>query len=145
MGETDTFCPECGRSASDKTASETEDREFYSFGPLGVRICFSRPTMFALTFRNMTRIVLTDRRIYGSPKGSLAPTKLLPFKSSAQFQVPYETIVATERISFGLQKGVWIQYREGEKLKEVSILCGPVNSHHISKTYELLQNRASVR
>jgi hypothetical protein len=145
MGETDRFCPKCGRDASDKTASETMERELYSFGPLGVRICFSRPSMFAWTIRNMTKIVLTDKRIYGFPKGSLAPTKLLPFKSSAQFQVPYETILATEQISFGFQKGVWIQYREEGKLKEVSIQCSPINSYHISKTYELLQNRASAR
>lgn len=145
IGETDRFCPECGKGASDMASSETEERELYSFGPLGVTICFSRPTMFALTFRNMTRIVLTDERIYGFPKGSLAPTELLPFKSKAQFQVPYEAILATEQISVGLQKGVWIQYREEGKLKEVSILCSPINSHHISKIYELLQNRPDAR
>ena len=145
MGETDNFCPVCGRGVSDKAAGETVERELYSFGPLGVRICFSRPSMLALSFLNMIRIVLTDKRIYGFPKGSLAPTRLLPFKSSAQFQVPYETIRATEQISFGFQKGVWIQYLEEGKLKEVSVLCSPVNSHHISKTYELLNNRANAR
>jgi hypothetical protein len=145
IGETDMFCPKCGKGSSDKTTSETEERELYSFGPLGVIICYSRPTMFALTYRNMTRVMLTDYRIYGFPKGSLAPTEMIPFKSKAHFQVPYETILATEQVSFGLQKGVWIQYRAGEKLKEVSILCSPVNSHHIAKTYELLKNRASAR
>ena len=145
MGETDRICPECGRDVGEKTASEKEERELYSFGPLGVTIYYSRPSMFALTFRNMTKIVLTDKRIYGYPKGSLAPTELLPFKSKAQFQAPYDAILATEQVSFGLQKGVWIRYREEDKLKEVSILCSPVNSHHIPKTYELLQNRTSAR
>lgn len=145
VGETDKFCPVCGRSLSDKTAGETEERELYSFGPLGVRICFSRPHLFTRTILNMTQIVLTDKRIYGFPKGALTSTKLLPFKNLARFRVPYDTILATEMISFLFQKGVWIQYREEGKLNEVSILCGPVNSYHISKTYELLQNRASAR
>lgn len=145
MGETDGVCPVCGRSVVDETAGETEERELYSFGPLGVRICYSRPSLFKRTILNMTQIVLTDKRIIGLPKGTLYPTKLLPFKGLAQFQVSYETILTTELISFFFQKGVWIQYREEDKRKEVSILCSPVNSHHISKTYELLQSRASAR
>jgi len=144
MGEADRFCRECGRGVGDKTASEAEERELYSFGPLGVRIFHSRPSVFAWSILNMTRIVLTDKRIYGFPKGALIPTKLLLFKSSAQLQVPYETILAIEKVSLGFQKGVWIQYRDGGKL-EVSILCSPVNSYHIPKTLEILQNRASAR
>jgi hypothetical protein len=94
MGEADRFCRECGRGVGDETASEADERELYSFGPLGVRIFHSRPSVFAWSILNMTRIVLTDKRIYGFPKGALIPTKLL-FKSSARFQVPYESIVAT--------------------------------------------------
>ena len=144
IGEADRFCRECGRGVGDETASEADERELYSFGPLGVRIFHSRPSVFAWSILNMTRIVLTDKRIYGFPKGALIPTKLL-FKSSARFQVPYESIVATEHVGLGFQEGVWIQYREGGKLKEVSILCSPVNSYHIPKTLEILQNRASAR
>ena len=145
MGETDRLCPKCGKGVSNGADGKTEESELYSFGPMGVTISFSRPTMFALTYRNMTRIVLTDKRIYGFPKGSLAPTELLPFKSKAQFQVPYEAILATEQVSFGLQKGIWIQYRDEDKVKEVSILCSVVNSQHIPKTFELLQNRPGAR
>lgn len=145
MSETDRFCHECGRGACDITVSETDERELYSFGPLGVGIFHGRPSMFAWSILNMTRIVLTDRRIYGFPKGAMIPTKMLLFKSSAQFQVPYESIVATELVCLGFQKGVWIQYREGGKLEEVSMLCSPVNSYHIPKILEILQNRASAR
>ena len=72
--------------------------------------------------------------------------KLLPFKGSAQFQVSYDSILAIEQVSLGLWKGFWIQYRDENKSKEVSILCDPINYHHISKAYDLLQAaKASIR
>jgi hypothetical protein len=145
MGEADAYCARCGRDADATASGETEEKTLYSVGPMWVTICYSRPSMFALTFRNMTRIVLTDRRVYGFPKGSLVPTEMIPFKSKARFQVPYETIVATERVNFGLQKGIYIQYREEDRLKEVSILCSPINSHQVSRIYELLQGRVGAR
>jgi hypothetical protein len=119
--------------------SEVEEKELYSFGPMGVKICFSRPSTFTMTTKNMTKVTLTDRRIYGSPKGFLFPTKFLPFKSKAQFDVPYDTILTIEQVSLALWKGLWIQYRDGDKSKEVSILCDPTNYHHLSKAYDLLQ------
>ena len=57
MSETDRFCPKCGRGASDKTVSETDERELYSFGPLGVGIFHVRPSIFTWSNLNMTRIV----------------------------------------------------------------------------------------
>jgi len=146
IGESDKFCPKCGNSVTGIADREVEEKEVYSFGPMGVRICFSRPSMFARTIKNMTKIALTNRRIYGSPKGSLIPMKLLPFKGSAQFQVSYDSILAIEQVSLGLWKGFWIQYRDENKSKEVSILCDPINYHHISKAYDLLQAaKASIR
>ena len=139
IGESDKFCTQCGNSASGTSRSGVEEKELYSFGPMGVKICYSRPSMFARTIKNMTKIAMTNRRIYGFPKGSLIPTKLLPFKSSAQFQVPYDTILAMEQVSLGLWKGIWIQYRDGNQSKEISILCSAGNYHDISKAYDLLQ------
>jgi hypothetical protein len=119
------------------TGSEVEEKEVYSFGPMGVMIFFSRPSTFAWRRTNMTKITLTDRRIYGS-------TPL--FKRSVQFQVPYDSILAMEQTSFGLSKGFWIQYRDQDKIKEVSILGGLIFSPNISKAYDLLQTaRASIR
>jgi len=135
LSESDRFCPACGNSARDVSGGPEQESELYSFGPMGVKLCFGRPSMFAWTFKNMTKVTLTNRGIYGSPKGFLA----LPFKSSAEFQVPYNTILAVEHVSLGLWKGVWIQYRDENKTKEVSILCDLTNSHHIPKVYELLQ------
>jgi len=145
MGESDAYCARCGREAGATASGGTEEKTLYSVGPMGVTICYSRPSISALTFRNMTRIVLTDRRIYGHPKGSLVPTEMIPFKSKARFQVPYETIVAKERVSYGLQNGVWIQYREEDRLREVSILCSPINPHQVSRIWELLQGRVGAR
>jgi hypothetical protein len=118
--------------------SDVEEKELYSFGPLGVKTCFSRPSMFAWTSKNMAKITLTNRRIYGAPKGFLIPTKLLPFKGSAQFEVPYDSILAIEEVRLGLWKGLWIQYQAEGKSKEVSILCDATNYQNISKVHDLL-------
>jgi hypothetical protein len=122
--------------ATAMSGSEVEEK-VYSFGPLGVMICFSRPRIFAWRLNNMTEITLTNRRIYGS-------TPL--FKSLVQFQVPYDSILAIEQVGFGLTKGFWIQYRDQDKIKEVSILGVPIFSTSISKAYDLLQaTRASIQ
>jgi hypothetical protein len=62
-----------------------QENELYSFGPMGVRIYFSRPGFFTVMTRNVTRIVLTDKRIIGEPErvGTLPV-----FKNKAGFQVP---------------------------------------------------------
>jgi hypothetical protein len=49
--------------------SEPQETELYSFGPMGVGICFSRPGFFATIAKNITRVVLTIKRIYGVPQG----------------------------------------------------------------------------
>jgi hypothetical protein len=118
---------------SEKMSSEAQEKELYSFGPMGVRICFSRPGFLTPVARNTTRIVLTDKRIYGEPK---MPKILSSFKDKASFQVPYNSIVSTERFSFFLNKGLYIQYREAEKTKELSIIS---DDRNISKAYELVQ------
>jgi len=124
-------------AAPGTSGSELEEKEVYSFGPMGVIICFRRPSIFTWKLNNMTRITLTNLRIYGS-------TPL--FKSLVQFQVPYDSILAIEQTSFGLTKGFWIQYRDQDKIKEVSILAGPIFSRNTSKAYDLLQAaRASIR
>ena len=82
-------------------SSEPQEKELYSFGPMGVRICFSRPGFFTPVARNITRVVLTDRRIYGVHRGSLPF-----FKDKASFQVPYASIVSMEQFGFFLNKGL---------------------------------------
>ena len=41
IGESDKFCPKCGNSVTGIADREVEEKEVYSFGPMGVRICFS--------------------------------------------------------------------------------------------------------
>jgi hypothetical protein len=112
---------------------EPLEKELYSFGPMGVRVYFSRPGFFTPMARNITRIVLTDKRIIGEPKriGNLPF-----FKDKAGFQVSYNSIVSTERFSFFFKKGLYIRYRDAEKTKEVSIISSGQN---ISQAYELIQ------
>ncbi len=112
---------------------EPQEKELYSFGPMGVRICFSRPGFFTPVARNITRIVLTDKRIIGEPK----TTGTLPFfKDKAGFEVPYNSIVSTERFGFFLNKGLYIRYRDAENTKEVSIVSSGQN---ISRADEIVK------
>ncbi|MGD0978846.1 MAG: hypothetical protein ABR962_06845 [Candidatus Bathyarchaeia archaeon] len=114
-------------------SGEPQEKELYSFGPMGVRICFSRPGFFTAGARNITRIVLTDKRIIGEPKRI---GNLQFFRDKAGFQVPYNSIVSTERFSFFLNNGLYIQYRGAEKTQEVSIIS---SNQNISQAYELIQ------
>lgn len=117
-------------------SGEAQEKELYSFGPMGVRICFSRPGFFTTMAKNITKIVLTDKRIYGEPK-TIGTFSF--FKNKAGFQVPYNSIVSTELFNYFLNKGLYIQYRDAEKTKEVSIICTALNSQHVSQAYELVQ------
>jgi hypothetical protein len=137
--DTDQFCPECGKKL---TGQAQEEMELLSFGPQGVGVCFRRPSLSAPIIRNSTRITLTNRRIRGVPSGFIRT--LGPFK--AQFDVPYETILATEQLGYLVNSVLWINYRLGEEMKEVSIICSPRISGNIQRAYELVQNaRANHR
>jgi hypothetical protein len=80
--------------------------------------------------------IVTDRRIYGSDRSIFSSGFL-------RFEVPYNTVLSTETFNYGLQKVLWIQYREGENTKEVSILGGSIfggpNRQNVTRAYELLQ------
>jgi hypothetical protein len=134
--ESDKFCARCGNATSTGGSGE---KELYSFGPMGVEICSKRPSMFALMTKNMTKITVTNQRIYGSPKGSFVPTRLLPFKNSAEFSVPIDSIQAIERVGLGFWKGFWVQYQDGNESHEISVLCSPSNRRDAEKAYTLLQ------
>jgi hypothetical protein len=66
--------------------------------------------------KNDTKIMLTNRRVYGSSI----------HLNSQRFEVPYSTIVATEvydfRPNLGNGKVFWIKYQEPDKSKEESIM-----------------------
>jgi hypothetical protein len=122
-------------------SGEAQETELYSFGPMGIGICFRRPGFFVPRLENSTRVALTNQRIYGYPHGNgMISTKLLPFKDKSRFEVPYDAIIATEQLRFSFRKVLWIQYRDGEETKEISIMCSTFNNQHIQRTYELLQN-----
>ena len=73
MSETDRFCPECGRGASDKTVSETDERELYSFGPLGVGIFHGRPGMFAWSILNRSPLPIARAGLQVDQRPSVSP------------------------------------------------------------------------
>lgn len=137
VNDQDQFCMYCGKSLTGGRKSltaEGQETELYSFGPWGVNVCFSRPGTFVLMHKNDTKVVLTNRRIYGVSTLS---------QNSLRFQVPYNFILAKEsydyRLNFGLWRTLWIKYQESNQIKEVSILCISPNSHHINRAFEILQ------
>jgi len=116
VDEKDSFCASCGKSlvANPQT-------ELYSFGPWGTGICFSRPGFLTMIQRNNTKIVLTNEGVSGYSS----------FTNSERFQIPYSAIVATEIFDYILWKVLWIQYRDGQKNLEVSIMGTAANHQSI--------------
>ena len=66
-----------------------------SFGPFGVSVCFGRPGPTKVAYKNNTRIIVTDRRIYGSDRSIFSSGFL-------RFEAPYSTVVSTESFNYGL-------------------------------------------
>jgi len=129
VNDEDLFCAACGKSLA-----SNQETQLYSFGPLLVNICFSRPGTFVLMQKNNTRIVLTNQRIYG----------LSTLTNSTRFEIFYFNILAKEnfnyRLNFGPWSVLWINYREAEKTKEVSIMCSGSNSAHISEALRIINS-----
>ena len=125
VNENDNFCSVCG-----KALIETQNKEsaIFSFGPWGISVCFSRPGLFVLTQQNNTRIILTNRRIYG----------VASFSGKIRFEVSLKAITYSENTTFALFKVLYIQYREGERVKEVSIMGNFVNYCNIARASDLI-------
>ena len=124
VGDKDTFCSACG-----KRLSANQEAVLHSFGPWGTGVCFSRPGFFTVIHNNDTKIVLTERCISGYSS----------FTNSTRFQVPYEAITATELFDYLLWKVLWIQYREKEKTREVSIMGTVTNHRQITQAFNLVR------
>ena len=123
--ENDNFCSICG-----KTLTENQNREnvILSFGPWGISVCFGRPGLFVLNQQNNTKITLTNRRIYG----------VASFSSKLRFEVSLKAITYSENIPFALFKVLYIQYIEGERIKEVSIMGNFANYCNIARASDLI-------
>jgi hypothetical protein len=117
VDEKDSFCASCGKSLV------ADDRaELYSFGPWGTGVCFSRPGFLTLIQKNNTKIMLTNDRLSGYSM----------LTNSERFQIPYKAIVMTEIFDYLLWKVLWIQYQEGQKKLEVSIMGTATNHQSIT-------------
>jgi len=110
------------------TKNPYQERDILSFGPWGISVCFSRPGLFILTQQNNTRITLTDRRTYG----------VSSFSGKFRFEVYHRAITNSEKINYMHFKVLYIQYREAERAKEVSIMGNFANYRIISQSFELI-------
>jgi hypothetical protein len=126
IGERDLFCTACGKSLTGD-----QEAELFSFGPWGVSVCFRRPGFFVLTQQNNTKIVLTSKQIYG----------IASFSGKLRFKIPFSEITSKENINYALFKVLYLQYQEGEKTKEVSIMGNLANYSNISRAYEFVQKK----
>ena len=131
LGEQNQYCTVCGKNLSGE-----QEMELFSFGPWGINVCFGRPGTFVMMHKNDTKIMLTNRRVYGSSIHT----------NSHIFQVPYITILAKEvydfRLNLGLWRVLWIKYQEPDKSKEVSIMS-MLSSQNIDAAYDILQKTLS--
>jgi hypothetical protein len=125
VNENDNFCSVCGKALIEP---QNQESNILSFGPWGISVSFSRPGLFVLTQQNNTRITLTNRRIYG----------VASFSGKLRFEVSLKAITYSENTTFALFKVLYIQYREGERIKEVSIMGNFANYCNIARACELI-------
>jgi hypothetical protein len=128
LDTTDQFCSSCGKPL---TTNPEQERELLSFGPMGVSVCFKRPGFFTLTQQNDTKIILTNKRIYG----------LSSFSGKPRFEANYSTINVKEITNYALFKVLYLQYQDDQKTKEVSIMGNPSNYSNITHAYELIAEK----
>lgn len=126
----DRFCGACGIALANQTETVV-----HSFGPFGTGVCFSRPGFFTVIQKNDTKIVVTDRRIYGESTLS----------GSLRFNVPYTVVAAAETFGYLLWKVLWLRYSEAGKTKEVSIMGTPSNGENIAWTQSYIQSKLQPR
>lgn len=119
------FCSVCGKALN---AEPENEKVLLSFGPMDVSVCFKRPGFFVLTQRNDTKIVLTNKRIYG----------LSSFSGKPRFDVQYNAITSKENTKYNFFRVLYLQYRENKNAKEVSIMGGPTNYSNVARAYELI-------
>jgi hypothetical protein len=125
VDENDNFCSVCGKALIE---TQNKENDILSFGPCGISVSFNRPGLFVLTQQNNTRITLTNKRIYG----------VASFSGKLRFEVSIKAITYSENTTFALFKVLYIQYREGERIKEVSIMGNFANYSNISRASELI-------
>jgi hypothetical protein len=122
------FCSACGKPL---IVEQGQEIEILSLGPWGISVCFGRPGFFVWTQQNNTRIVLTNKRIYG----------LSSFSGKLRFQAFYNAITSKENISYALFKVLYLQYEDAEGIKEVSIMGNPPNYGNIARAYDLVTRK----
>jgi hypothetical protein len=125
VNENDNFCSVCGKALIE---TQNKENDILSFGPWGISVCFCRPGLFVLNQQNNTKITLTNRRIYG----------VASFSGKLRFEVSLKAITYSENITFALFKVLYIQYREGERIKEVSIMGNFANYGNIARASDLI-------
>jgi hypothetical protein len=109
-----------GNQDINSSASKSE-HELLSFGPGGVRVQFGEPSMFGGGYKNMTKVVLTDKGIYGAPT---FPFNI--FSKKKQFDIPHSSIISVEGGNHSFSSGMSIKYREGNEVKTLTVDSGSV-------------------
>jgi len=92
-----------------------------SFGPAGMAIEFGKPSFFGTSYKNITKIDITNKRIHGSSNASGPFGMLSKASAKCNFDIPLENITGVEKTSYLFTPVTHIQYREGDKLKDLTV------------------------
>jgi hypothetical protein len=136
----DTYCAACGARLAAARPQPGPERELCSFGPMGISISHARPGLFAWSTRNLTRVVLTDRRLYGIRQPPLVLRILGGGGQRALFDIPLASIVSIERADFAANRACWIEYRSGRERKGVSITARVLCHEPLRRCEEILRS-----
>jgi hypothetical protein len=135
-GDGHTFCNHCGtelrkaQGTARQQEAPGEEKKLLTFGPFGVAVTFGRPSISAWSYSNITTVEVTDRKIVGIVDRKMFPLSTIVgalFSSGShgthnyRFIIPYETLVTVESSTFLINQVLYLAYKEGDKVKEVSL------------------------
>jgi len=119
------YCTACGTalvgSGPAIPPAAAAEEVLLRFGPFGVSITEGRPGLWKWSKRNLIEVVLTSQRLYGMVNPPLAGLFSSKDRGQVSFTIPLPSILAWEPVSFLANRCIWIRYREGAAIKEVSV------------------------
>ncbi|MFH1176181.1 MAG: zinc ribbon domain-containing protein [Acidobacteriota bacterium] len=140
VGEQDRFCIACGVALTGEPAP-AQEQTLYRYGPMGISIQFGgRPGVFRKAWQNVVEVVLTNQRLCGLRRHSVFFLRHRGKDGELVFNVPWNAVVAYKAGEMLVNKTLWVQYREGEALKEVSIIAAALRHQHVQRSLEIMSS-----
>jgi hypothetical protein len=111
---------------------------------MGISITFGRPGAFAWAKKNVTRVLLTDRRLCGVKKRALL-LGLAGGGGETLFDVPLASVTALEMVNYLANKALYIRYSTPTGPKEVSVVASLLLHGDVVRLHQLMTDLTAKR